>query len=152
VNEHKYLFVEPGRDRRKRTEHMRQLLKEPPGPERAHELAVLARELHDNREINLALDTARHALEDVDGDITVLLDVYTSHARPDLVIDDLSMLASLGDWLQHEPLRLAAREQAYQQALTWCGTADGRERERRLDTLRRRFDAELADAVDLALL
>ncbi|MGI9017060.1 MAG: hypothetical protein ACR2HR_08155 [Euzebya sp.] len=53
MNEHKYTFVEPERDRRKRHERMKQLLKIEAGSERATALASLAREFHDHREINL---------------------------------------------------------------------------------------------------
>jgi hypothetical protein len=152
LNEHRYCFIEPGRDRRDRHQQLKQLLKAPPGPDRAAGLALLARAFHDNREINLALDTARQALQDAGGDVRVLTDAYTSHDRPDLQIDDLSMLASLGRWLQHDPVTEAAESLAYDRALSWCATADGRERERRIDTLRRRFEGDLADRVDLALL
>ena len=152
MNEPKYLFVEPGRDRRRRHEHLKHVLREPPGVDRARRLAVLVRELHDNREINLALDAARRVLQESDGDVSLLVEVYTTHQRPDLQIDDLSMLSSLGRWLQHEPLCDAIRVRAYETALAWCRTVDGRERERRLDTLRRRFDDALADRVDLALI
>lgn len=152
LNEHKYLFVEPGRDRRRRTDQLKQLLRAEPGEERTRQLAMLVRQLHDNREINLALDAARHVLEDAGGDTSVLVEAYTTHGRPDLQIDELSMLTNLCRWLQHDALCAATLERAYEVALSWCATADGRERERRLDILRRRFDADLADRVDLALL
>lgn len=153
MNEHKYLFVEPGRDRRRRQDRLKVLQRQPAGADRARQLAQLARELHDNREINLALDAARIALEDTDGDPAVLVEVYTSaHQRADLQIDDLSMLASLGQWLQDDRLCRMVRAQALDAATRWCGAVDGRERERRLDTLRRRFDDDLADQIDVALL
>ncbi len=152
MNEHKYAFVEPGRDRRQRQEQLKLALKAPPGLERAQALAGLARAFHDHREINLALDTARQSLEDSGGMVEFLLAAYLRHSRMDQVIDDLAMLENLGRWLQHEPLQAAVRGQAWEHALAWCGTTDGRERERRIDTIRRRFDDSMADQIDLALL
>jgi hypothetical protein len=152
LNEHKYTFVEPGRARRRRMDELKQVLKDDPGLERARVLAELAHSFHDNREINLALDTARQSLEDSGGLVEFLLDAYICHTRMDQLIDDLSMLESLGRWLQNEALMTAVRAQAYERALAWCGTTDGRERERRIDTLRRRFDDSFANEIDLALL
>ncbi|CAN5192293.1 hypothetical protein BH23ACT9_BH23ACT9_37830 [soil metagenome] len=111
----------------------------------------MARAFHEGREINLALDTARQSLEDAGGDVQPLVAAYTRHQREDLLIEDLAMLANLGRWLDNADLAQSVRVQAYQQGLHWCGTTDGRERERRIDTLRRRFDDALANDVDLAL-
>lgn len=150
--EHKFAFVEPGRDRRKRREHMKALLKESPGPERARQLAELARELHDNRELNLAMDTGRLAIEDADGSVMPLVAAYVRHERADHTIEDLAMLADLGRWLDSGPLTTLVRTMAFERGLDWCGCTDGRERERRIDTVRRRFDDHLADEIDLALI
>lgn len=151
MNEHKYHFIEPGRDRRRQAEQLKALLKDPAGPDRAARLAELARTFHEDREINLALDTAQQCIADGGGDISPLVTAYACRDRVDLRIDDLAMLASLGRWLEHPELAARVRDQAYAEAVTWCAAVHGRERERRLEVLRRRFDDELADQVDLAL-
>lgn len=151
MNEHKYPFVEPGRERRRQADQLKALLKDPAGPERAERLAALARTFHEGREINLALDTAQQCIADGAGDVSPLVAAYTCHDRADLRIEDLAMLASLGRWLEHAELAARVRREAYAHAVTWCAAVDGRERERRLDVLRRRFDDDLADRVDLAV-
>jgi hypothetical protein len=151
VNEHKYHFVEPGRARRQHAEELRAILRQPGGRDRADRLARLVRTFHEGREINLALDTAQQCLVDADGDLAPLLTAYDRSDRPDLRIEDLAMLAHLGRWLEHARLAEMVRSAAYEEALGWCRDVDGRERERRLDVLRRRFDPDLADQVDVAL-
>jgi hypothetical protein len=151
VTEHRYAFVEPGRDRRRQGDHLKKLLKTAPGRDRAVELARLSRGFHATRELNQAMETARRALQDAGGDVEVLVDAYREALRPDVQLDDLSNLVSLARWLLHDGLSVAARAAALEVATSWCATADGRERERRLDVVRRRFDDDLADAVDLAL-
>ncbi len=91
-------------------------------------------------------------LDDSDGAVDTLLDAYLCHTRVDQTIDDLSMLANLGRWLQCTALTTTVDLRAYEQALAWCRTSDGRERERRIDLLRRRFDDAFADRIDVALL
>jgi uncharacterized protein (DUF58 family) len=150
LNEHRYTFVEPGRDRRTREQALKQLLREPRSPARAEALAAMACALHRAREINLALDTARQCLED--GAVDLLICAYTSHQRDDQLIEDLSMLANLGRWLPNDELIDLVLDRAYDHGLRWCAVNDARERERRLDTLRRRFDDALAERVDAALL
>lgn len=152
MNEHKFAFVEPGRDRRKRKERLKALMREQVSDLRTKELAALARELHDNRELNLAMDAAQHCLAESEDAIAFLVDAYLCHERADHLIEDLAMLADLARWLDHAGLRAIVRTMAYEEALTWCGCTDGRERERRIDTLRRRFDDTLANDVDLALI
>lgn len=149
--EHKYLFVEPGRDRRQRRERLKELVRAPAGEARTHGLAALAREFHEARELNLAMDTARQCLHDDDRGSAFLIEAYVRTARDDQAIEDLAMLTDMARWLEHEGLRALVATMTRDTALSWCGTADGRERERRVDTLRRRFDDQLADEVDLAL-
>lgn len=152
MNEHKFAFVEPGRDRRKRKDRLKALMRDDASDQRTKGLATLARELHENRELNLAMDAAQHCLSASEDGTAFLVDAYLCHERADHLIEDLAMLADLARWLEHPGLCAIVRAMAYQEALTWCGCTDGRERERRIDTLRRRFDDGLANDVDLALI
>ena len=152
MNEPKFTFVEPGRDRRKRKEHLKAVMKHQPGTERAVELANLARDFHEDRELNMAMDTARQCLLESEGTVSLLVNAYICHDRDDHAIEDLAMLADLARWLDDDGLQAIVRAMAFERGLGWCGCTDGRERERRIDTLRRRFDDGLANEVDLALI
>lgn len=149
--EHKFAFVEPGRERRERRTRLKELRRSDSTEARTQALAALARELHVNRELNLAMDTARQCLEDAGGP-SYLVAAYVQHERQDQAIEDLAMLADMARWLGDESLSAVVRTMTYDHALSWCGCTDGRERERRIDLLRRRFDGGLADEVDLALI
>ena len=84
MNEPKFTFVEPGRDRRKRKEHLKAVMKHQPGTARAVELANLARDFHENRELNMAMDTARQCLLESEGTVSFLVNAYICHARDDI--------------------------------------------------------------------
>lgn len=150
MTEPKYAFIEPGRDRRNRRQELKDLLRGEASDERARALADLARRFHEHRELNLAMDAAGHVLAG-EGGVAFLVAAYVSAGRADLEIDQIAMLNDLARWLGDAGLIAIARPMAYDRALDWCGRCDGRERERRLDTLRRRFDDELADQIDVAL-
>lgn len=152
MHEPKYAFVEPGRDRRKRKEQHKALLKAAHGEERLEAMARLAFDFHENRELNMAMDTARQVLAESPDGVAFIVGAYVSAERADLEIEQIAMLADLARWLGDEKLCALVAPMAYDRALSWCGPCDGRERERRIDTLRRRFDDALADRVDLALL
>lgn len=152
MSEHKFAFIEPGRDRRNRKQQLKQLLRQPVSPERGRAMAELANEFHKHRELNLAMDTARQCLEQQPAGLADLEAAYLCHDRADLLIEDLAMLGDLARWIGNEDLSARVRSRTFEHAVRWCGRCDGRERERRLGTLRRRFDDSLADDVNLALI
>lgn len=143
----RYQFVEPGRDRRERDAALKRVLKMPAGAERAVRLADLARQFHDHRELNQAMTCAAQCLRDDPDPPRVLCAAYRRATDPESRLDELSMLVSLGRWLNEAQLAGAARDAARGTAQRWCAAAEGDHRERRLERVRRRFDAELAATV-----
>ncbi len=152
MTEHKYLFIEPGRDRRQRRERLKGLTTSPADETRTRGLAHLAKEFHEARELNLAMDTAAQCLHEDERGVAFLVEAYVRTERTDQAIEDLAMLADMARWLDHQGLTRLVGSMVRDTAMAWCGTCDGRERERRVDTLRRRFDDDLANEVDLALI
>ena len=151
MNEPHYLYVEPGRLRRERTQEYKRVNALPPGPSRAEALAGLTRAFHDEREINMAMQCAQQCIDDDAAGLALLSAAYRTTVRPDRVIDDLGMLAHLGRWMGSDPILRMARDEVRAVALAWCGASQGREREQRLERLERRFDPGLAAEVEIVL-
>lgn len=122
--------------------------KEPPSPERAQRLAALARDAHDERQLNLAMHTAALCLEEDPSAPTLLIEAYLEgvddgedYLRTLLDLDDLGRYVSRPDLSEY------ARGEIDRRAYEWVAEADEAERRHRLRTLTSMFDRAFADDI-----
>ncbi len=130
---------------------------EPAGPDRARQLAALARTAHDDRHLNLAMRAAAGSLADDPEAPAALLAAY-DHGEGAGSGDDgeqhlsrLVDLRDLGGYLDHAGLRARAAERLATRAHEWVLDADPAERRYRLRTVESLADLEVADRIRTAL-
>jgi hypothetical protein len=121
--------------------------KEEPGPDRAARLAAFTRAAHQERQLNLAMQSAAMCLDDDPQAPALLIDAYTLDDEEDVevqlrALDDLRDLARYldrPDLGEHATAELEARSRA------WVEAGDDAERRHRLRTVQSVTTREFAD-------
>lgn len=130
---------------------------EPAGPDRARQLAELARTAHDDRHVNLAMQAAAGSLADDSEAPAALLAAYDDGAGAgsgddgEQRLSRLADLRDLGGYLDHAGLRAEAAARLATRAHQWVLDAAPTERRYRLRTVESLADVEVANDIRAAL-
>ncbi len=139
--------VTPEQRSRDLQREFRSLQNEDGGPQRARELATLARAAHEDRQLNLAMQAADQSLEDDPDAPRLLVEAYHSTASGEAQLEELADLRDLARYLDRVDMRERAEEEFTQAAREWVQQGDDGERRYRLRTVQSLGGRELADTL-----
>ncbi len=124
---------------------LRSLEKEESGPDRAADLATLARAAHEDRQLNLAMRAAELCLEDDPDAPTLLVDAYRSTPEGEEQLAAMTDLRDLARYLDRQDIVSIADEGIVEVARAWVAAGEEGERRYRLRTVQSLTSRELAD-------
>lgn len=120
--------------------------KEPPGADRAARLAAFTRAAHEERQVNMAMQTATMCLDD-DPDQPALL--LTAYADADETLEErmhaLGDLRDLARYIDRPDIGTMAQERQIDTARAWVAAGDDGERRYRLRSVQSAISREVAD-------
>ncbi len=124
---------------------LRSLEKEAASPDRAAELATLARAAHDDRQLNLAMRAAELCLADDPDAPSLLVAAYRSARDGEAALETLADLRDLARYLDRPDILADADRRIEEAARAWVTAGDEGERRYRLRTVQSLTSEELAD-------
>lgn len=139
--------VTPDQKSRDLQRDFRTLQKQEPSPERAEELATLARAAHEDRQLNLAMLAAQQCLEEDPNDPELLVAAYRAEEGGEPRLLELADLRDLARYLDRPDLTEIADRDLEAAARAWVLPAEEGERRYRLRTVQSLASAELADGL-----
>jgi hypothetical protein len=146
--QHRARPVTPDRRVRDLRKEFQALERETPGPERAARFAAVTRAALDERQVNLAMQTATRCLEE-DPDQPALLVAAFDDATldPETLLATLDALRDLARYIDRPDLGELATSRLGSVARSWVADADAGERRYRLRTVQALTSRATADAL-----
>lgn len=137
--------VTPDQKSRDLQRELRSLEKEEPSPERAADLATLARAAHEDRQLNLAMRAAELCLEDDADAPALLIAAYEAAVDGEDRLSAMTDLRDLARYLDRADIVATADDAIVKVARAWVTDGDDSERRYRLRTVQSLTTRELAD-------
>lgn len=117
---------------------------QPSSPERTAALALLTREAHATRQVNLAMQAAALCLDDPEG-AAALVDTYLDEDDHEARLEALTDLRDLARYIDRPDIGETAQRHLTEVARSWVSDATPGERRYRLRTVQSLTSRELAD-------
>lgn len=146
--QHRARPVTPERRVRDLRKEHQAVSREAPGPQRAARLAAMTRAALDERQVNLAMETATRCLEEDPADPALLLAAFRDDTLdPEAQLAAYDDLRDLARYIDRPDVGEHAAAQLEAVARTWVAGADPGERRYRLRTVQSLTSRETADAL-----